>query len=166
VFDVRWEAVHSWGGCPTWQLSRYCLGLAPRFDVGQRHFALDLHVGTVLPGCNGTVPARDGHPVSVTWIRKGAVRSGGHGGSRHGGEDGGEYVGEVRRGEVGEMREVGEMGEMGAGVVVGGDVTYTLTVTAPIYVLNWPTATACKSSTWTLLDTGTHTATLPGSQCV
>ena len=55
----------------------------------------------------------------------------------------------------------------GAGVVVGGDdVTYTLTVTAPIYVLNWPTATACKSSTWTLLDTGTHTATLPGSQCV
>ena len=23
VFDPRWEATHSWGGCPTWQLSRY-----------------------------------------------------------------------------------------------------------------------------------------------
>ena len=22
VFDPRWEVVHSWGGCPTWQLSR------------------------------------------------------------------------------------------------------------------------------------------------
>jgi hypothetical protein len=30
VFDARWEVVHSWSSCPTWQLSRFFLGLAPR----------------------------------------------------------------------------------------------------------------------------------------
>ena len=53
VFDVRWR-LHSWGGCPTWQLSRFLLGLAP-FDVGSRH-APEIHAGATLPACS--VPAR------------------------------------------------------------------------------------------------------------
>ena len=54
VFDPRWEAVHSWGGCPTWQLSQFALGLSPRFDVAPRHFDLSLHVGQgVLGSCRG-----------------------------------------------------------------------------------------------------------------
>ena len=62
--------VHSWGGCPTWQLSRFLLGLSPRFEVGARHFALALHVGTTLPACKGTVPGGpDGGAVAVSWDR-------------------------------------------------------------------------------------------------
>ena len=73
VFDVRWEMVHSWGGCPTWQLSQFMLGLSPRLDVGERHFALELHVGTRLPACSGTVPARAGDPIAVSWTRAGGA---------------------------------------------------------------------------------------------
>lgn len=69
VFDVRWEAVHSWGGCPTWQLSRYGLGLKPRFDIGTRHFELHLCAGKSLPGAEGAVPARTGERVEVSWAR-------------------------------------------------------------------------------------------------
>ena len=61
--------MHSWGGCPTWQLSRFLLGLSPRFDVGERHFALELHAGAALPACSGTVPARVGPAVGVSWTR-------------------------------------------------------------------------------------------------
>jgi hypothetical protein len=73
VFDVRWEAVHSWGGCPTWQLSRFLLGFAPRLDIGPRHFALDLHVGSTLPGASGAVPARSSGPLLVSWTRADAA---------------------------------------------------------------------------------------------
>lgn len=85
VFDPRWEVVHSWGGCPTWQLSRYCLGLQPRLDAGPRHFALDLHVGTgqALAAAEGSVPSRslggDGAPVGVKWSRVAAATDGGAG---------------------------------------------------------------------------------------
>lgn len=69
VFDPRWESVHSWGGCPTWQMSQYWLGLSPRLDVGARHFELALHVGNELPACSGKVPSRDGDAVEVSWTR-------------------------------------------------------------------------------------------------
>ena len=48
VFDPRWEKVHSWSGCPTWQLSVYTLGLSPRYDVGPRHFDLRLYTAASL----------------------------------------------------------------------------------------------------------------------
>ena len=38
VFDTRWSHCHQWSGCPTWQLSRYVLGIEPRFDRGQNCF--------------------------------------------------------------------------------------------------------------------------------
>mmetsp|Transcript_37487 Transcript_37487/g.81237 ORF Transcript_37487/g.81237 Transcript_37487/m.81237 type:complete len:259 (+) Transcript_37487:1-777(+) len=71
VFDVRWEMVHSWGGCPTWQLSRYFLGLQPREDVGPRHYTLELHIGAALDQTEGKVPCRQGDAISVSWKRNG-----------------------------------------------------------------------------------------------
>ena len=47
VFDTRWSHCHQWAGCPTWQLSRYVLGLQPRYDLGERHFMLMLAPGSV-----------------------------------------------------------------------------------------------------------------------
>lgn len=71
--------VHSWGGCPTWQLSKYFLGLTPRFDVGPRHFDLSLHVGAGSGGggggaagvddAEGQVPCRGSPAVGVKWVR-------------------------------------------------------------------------------------------------
>ncbi|MFP3822224.1 hypothetical protein SB658_26385, partial [Bacillus sp. SIMBA_008] len=29
VFDDRWSRCHAWSGAPTWQLSRFTLGLRP-----------------------------------------------------------------------------------------------------------------------------------------
>ena len=43
VFDTRWSHCHQWSACPTWQLSRYGLGLHPRFDWGADHFDLAVH---------------------------------------------------------------------------------------------------------------------------
>ncbi len=34
VFDLRWSHCHQWSGCPTWQLTRYVLGISPRRDLG------------------------------------------------------------------------------------------------------------------------------------
>ena len=45
------------------------LGLSPRFEIGPRHFELSLHVGTTLPACSGTVPARSGAVIEVSWER-------------------------------------------------------------------------------------------------
>jgi hypothetical protein len=63
VFDTRWSHCHQWAGCPTWQLSRYVLGLQPRQDLGINHFVLALHPGSLtqaegripLPGLDKTI---------------------------------------------------------------------------------------------------------------
>ena len=55
VFDKRWSHCHQWSGCPTWILSRYSLGLHPRFDLGMNHYDLKLcagdlsHAGGIIP---------------------------------------------------------------------------------------------------------------------
>lgn len=70
VFDTRWSHCHQWAGCPTWQLSRYALGLQPRFDLGPNHFVLRLIPGS-LPAAKGTLPLPDGTGVvKVEWSRK------------------------------------------------------------------------------------------------
>jgi neutral trehalase len=72
VFDLRWSHCHQWAGCPTWQLSRYGLGLHPRLDIGPGHFALDLKPGS-LPGAAGTLPLdANGGKVRVEWSRDNA----------------------------------------------------------------------------------------------
>ncbi len=69
VFDTRWSHSHQWAGCPTWQLSRYALGLRPRFDLGENHFDLTLDPGS-LKRCKGTLPVcNTGKRIEIEWQR-------------------------------------------------------------------------------------------------
>jgi hypothetical protein len=69
VFDTRWSHCHQWAGCPTWQLSRYVLGLKPRFDIEINRFDLDLHTGS-LTHSEGEIPLPSGKTVHVKWEKK------------------------------------------------------------------------------------------------
>ncbi len=69
VFDTRWSHCHQWAGCPTWQLSRYALGLRTRFDLGDNHFEFCLHPGA-LEWARGKLPTPNG-PVEIEWKRNG-----------------------------------------------------------------------------------------------
>lgn len=69
VFDPRWSHCHQWSGCPTWQLSRYGLGLHPRFDLGEGHYELKLHPGS-LNSVRGKLPAKgQEQPIAIEWQR-------------------------------------------------------------------------------------------------
>lgn len=68
VFDPRWSHCHQWAGCPTWQLSRYVLGLHPAFDKGDHTFDLILIAGK-LEEASGKVPLPDGQTIDVHWKR-------------------------------------------------------------------------------------------------
>ena len=71
VFDLRWSHCHQWSGCPTWILSRYVLGLHPRFDLGQDHYELRLEPGG-LEHASGTIPVPySGKTISVSWRKTG-----------------------------------------------------------------------------------------------
>ena len=72
VFDERWSHCHVWSGCPTWQLSRYALGLHPRLDVEPAHFDLRLEPGS-LPRASGRVPHPVGGWIDIAWERESAV---------------------------------------------------------------------------------------------
>jgi hypothetical protein len=55
VFDTRWSHCHSWSGCPTWQLTRYGLGIRARRDLGVDTYdlqPLDCNVRSM----KGTIP--------------------------------------------------------------------------------------------------------------
>lgn len=69
VFDTRWSHCHQWSGCPTWQLTRYVLGLQPRQDLGERCFVLTLAPGE-LAHAEGRVPLPGtGRMIEVAWSR-------------------------------------------------------------------------------------------------
>jgi hypothetical protein len=69
VFDPRWSHCHQWSGCPTWQLSRFVLGLDSTFDRAPLNYALILHPG-MLTEAKGTVPLPSGHGLlQVRWSR-------------------------------------------------------------------------------------------------
>jgi alpha-L-rhamnosidase len=55
VFDSRWSHCHAWSGCPTWQLSRYTLGLLPDITQGEDHYRLHFQPGS-LSHASGVVP--------------------------------------------------------------------------------------------------------------
>jgi hypothetical protein len=69
VFDEGWSHGHFWSGCPTWQMTRYLLGLRTRWDRGPGEVDLLLAPGS-LPRAAGTVALPDGH-VEVEWERIG-----------------------------------------------------------------------------------------------
>lgn len=71
VFDTRWSHCHQWAGCPTWQLSRYGLGLHPAFDRGANSFNLNLEPG-YLAEASGRVPLPDGRVIEISWKKSGA----------------------------------------------------------------------------------------------
>ncbi len=70
VFDPRWSHCHQWAGCPTWQLSRYLLGLQSHQDLGDRHFILSLAPGS-LQNASGKIPiSGTSQAISVTWQKE------------------------------------------------------------------------------------------------
>jgi alpha-L-rhamnosidase len=69
VFDDRWSRCHSWAGAPTWQLSRYLLGLRSSLTTAGPSLTVELYPGS-LDTAEGTVPTPFG-PVHVHWRRSG-----------------------------------------------------------------------------------------------
>lgn len=68
VFDTRWSHCHQWSGCPTWQMSRYLLGLHPRLDRGAADFDLRIEPGS-LERASGTLPHPGGGWIRIEWER-------------------------------------------------------------------------------------------------
>ena len=70
VFDLRWSHCHQWSGCPTWQLSRYVLGISVRQDLGSRTVEFDPSP-CALHNANGFVPIPGSdHPIRVIFERR------------------------------------------------------------------------------------------------
>ena len=69
VFDERWSHCHQWSGCPTWQLSRFCLGLTPNFLHEPHHYEFSLFPGD-LQKAEGRLPiSGTAESISVKWER-------------------------------------------------------------------------------------------------
>ena len=66
VFDTRWSHCHQWSGCPTWQLSRYLLGLHPRMDLGPATYQFRLEPGS-LSHASGSLPHPQGGWIDIEW---------------------------------------------------------------------------------------------------
>jgi hypothetical protein len=72
VFDTRWSHCHQWSGCPTWQMSRYLLGLHPAFHRGRSHYSLMLRPGS-LTAVKGRLPVPgESDVIHVEWRREGS----------------------------------------------------------------------------------------------
>lgn len=69
VFDTRWSHCHQWSGCPTWQMSRYLLGLRPRLDIAPDTFEFCLAPGS-LKGARGRLPHPAGGWIDIQWQQK------------------------------------------------------------------------------------------------
>jgi hypothetical protein len=70
VFDTRWTHCHQWAGCPTWQLTRYVLGLHTRYDLGCNHFNLKLISGS-LTRAGGKLPLPNGNGnIDISWRKE------------------------------------------------------------------------------------------------
>jgi alpha-L-rhamnosidase len=71
VFDPRWSHCHQWAGCPTWQLSRYGLGLHPRFDREKDSYDFCLSPGD-LQEVRGQLPTAQANAfIQIKWDRMG-----------------------------------------------------------------------------------------------
>ncbi|MDR3718999.1 MAG: hypothetical protein P4K98_09365 [Bryobacteraceae bacterium] len=70
VFDTRWSHCHAWAGCPTWQLTRFLMGLNRRFDLGREHYTFKLQPGS-LNHVQGLFPTSSGAAIRIEWSRNG-----------------------------------------------------------------------------------------------
>lgn len=55
VYDTHWSGCHQWSACPTWQLSRWILGVKPHFDLGIDTYSFDIRTGS-LTQAEGRIP--------------------------------------------------------------------------------------------------------------
>lgn len=69
VFDLRWSHCHAWASCPTWQLSRYVLGLHAVFNPAGPALALRVEPGD-LQWARGTLPLGREGKIDVSWQRE------------------------------------------------------------------------------------------------
>jgi hypothetical protein len=71
VFDPRWSHCHQWSGSPTWQLSKYILGLSPRFDERRSLYEFSF-VKSSLSTAHGKIPINGtGNFIDVRWKKQG-----------------------------------------------------------------------------------------------
>jgi alpha-L-rhamnosidase len=70
VFDDRWSRSHFWSGSPTWQASRYLLGVWPVLDPHGASIEIRLYPGS-LPRAEGAIPLPGGGPTRISWRREG-----------------------------------------------------------------------------------------------
>ena len=69
VFDDRWSHCHYWSGAPTWQLSRFGLGLHPRLNL--EGSSVELRVSDFgLPTMKGRIHVPIAGWVDVEWEHK------------------------------------------------------------------------------------------------
>jgi len=68
LFETRLSHCHQWSACPTWQLSRYVLGLHPRLDLGPDTFDFRLEPGS-LQQATGRLPHPAGGWIEIEWQR-------------------------------------------------------------------------------------------------
>lgn len=70
VFDPNWSHCHQWSSCPTWMMSRYLLGLNPRYDLGRRTFDLGV-ADCLVPEARGVVPLPgEDAAARIAWTRE------------------------------------------------------------------------------------------------
>ena len=55
VYDTHWSGCHQWSACPTWQLSRWILGVKPHFDLDIDTYSFDIRTGS-LTQAEGRIP--------------------------------------------------------------------------------------------------------------
>lgn len=68
VFDDRWSRCHAWSGAPTWQLSRFTLGLRPTSVVEPPVIRVN---SLGLDHVSGRVPLSPENSAHVEWERSG-----------------------------------------------------------------------------------------------
>lgn len=68
-FSLRGSHCHQWSGCPTWLLSRYALGIRPRYDLGKHYFELTSPTVS-LKQIEGTWPLGDCKSLRVEWSQE------------------------------------------------------------------------------------------------
>ena len=72
VFDTRWSHCHPWSAAPTWQLSRYLLGLVPEPDEEDAlRYRLLFQPGSVTSASGVLPPLTDkGASIRIEWSRE------------------------------------------------------------------------------------------------
>jgi len=70
VFDPRWSHCHQWSGSPTWQLSKYILGLSAAYNQGKNTYELSF-VKNSLAFAKGRIPVQGTDQfIEVSWQKK------------------------------------------------------------------------------------------------